>query len=210
MNEDTNPTTSPDAAAPLGANPVLDEAREAVDEVAAEAKTIAREAQAKMVEVAEDATQQAKSFAEQNKSKIATQVTAFAGALDKAAEELDRSDQAMMAGCARDMAHGIDSMSTALRERGVDELMDGIQQFARSRPAAFLGAAALAGFAASRFAKASAHRAIQTQDAGAASLAATSPAYPDGGGRYGQGPGSSSDAAAWRSAGNYPQTERGH
>lgn len=213
MNEDTNPTTSLHAAPPPGADPVLDEAKQAVGEVAAEAKNIAREAQAKMAEVAEDATEQAKRFAEQNKSKIATQVTAFAGALDKAAEELDRSDQAIFAGYARDVAHRIDSMSTALRERGVDELMDSIQQFARRRPAAFLGAAALAGFAASRFAKASAHRAGQAaaQSPGAyPSMAATSPDYPDGGGQYGQGLGSSSDAASWRSTGNYPQTERGH
>lgn len=213
MNPDTNPTTSPDAAAPLGADPVLDEAKQAVDDVASEAKNIAREAQARMAEVAQDATQQAKSFAEENKSKIATQVTAFAGALNKAAEELERSDQGLVATYARDVAHGIDSMSTALRERGVDELMDSVQQFARTRPAAFLGAAALAGFAASRFAKASAHRTSMAaaQGAGAtSSMATASPNYPDGGGQYGQGLGSSSDAASWRSTGHYPQTERGH
>lgn len=213
MNPDTNPTTSPDAAAPLGVDPILDEAKQAADEVANEAKNIAREAQAKMAEFAEDATQQAKSFAAENKSKIATQVTAFAGALNKAAEELGHADQVIIAGYARDVAHGIDSMAIALRERGVDELMVSIQQFARTRPAAFLGAAALAGFAASRFAKASAHRASQTsaQSPGASpSMAASSPNYPDGGGQYGQGLGSSSDAASWRSTGNYPQTERGH
>jgi hypothetical protein len=108
-------------------------------------------------------------------------------------------------------------MSTALRERGVDELMQSVQHFARTQPAAFLGAAALAGFAASRFAKASASRPSKSGDGAmkadtdAESLAASSPGYPDGpAGQHAQGLGSSSDAASWRSTGNYPQTERGH
>lgn len=216
MNTPDIQTSTQERAGTLAADPVLDEAMHAVDEVAEEAKNIAREAQAKMAEVAGAATAQAKSFATENKGKIAQQVTAFAGALNRAAEELERSDQALVAGYAKDMADGIENMSTALRERGVDELMQNVQQFARTKPAAFLGMAALAGFAASRFAKASAHRAGQGEQSYArqSSLATTSPSYPDGdgspSGRYGQGLGSSSESAAWRSTGNYPQSERGH
>jgi vacuolar-type H+-ATPase subunit H len=215
-----NSPTGTSAADPLGVDPVLDEARHAVDEVAEEAKSIAREAQAKMTEIADDTTAQAKSFAEENKGKIASQITAFANALNKAAEELEHSDQGAAAGYAKDVARGIENMSVALKERGVDDLMESVQQFARTQPAAFLGMAALAGFAASRFAKATSHRSgrMPTQGMpagrGADSLAASSPQYPDGDrsqiGQYGQGLGSSGDAAAWRSTGNYPQTERGH
>lgn len=215
MNTDNPLTGSARSTDPLGADPAIEETRHAVDEVAAEAKNIAREAQAKMAQIAGDTTEQAKSFAEANKGKVATQITAFAGALNKAAEELERSDQAMVAGYAKDVARGIENMSTALRERGVDDLMASVQQFARTQPAAFLGVAALAGFAASRFAKASTSRPSQSAmktGTGTESLAASSPAYPDGdrGEQHAQGLGSSSDAAAWRSTGNYPQTERGH
>jgi hypothetical protein len=215
VNTDNSQTGSMGSSDPLGADPVIEETRHAVDEVAAEAKNIAREAQAKMSEIADDTTEQAKSFAEANKGKVATQISAFAGALNKAADELERSDQAMVAGYAKDVARGIENMSTALRERGVDDLMQNVQQFARTQPAAFLGIAALAGFAASRFAKASASRASQSAgmrtDTGVESLAASSPSYPDGpAGQHAQGLGSSGDAAAWRSTGNYPQTERGH
>src|SRR5690606_7775106 len=122
--------------------------------------------------------------------------------------------QGMIASYARDAARGISGMSSAVRDRGVDDLMQNVQQFARTQPAAFLGVAALAGFAASRFAKASAHRASARTPAAMAeqdsadSLVASSPEYPDGdgqAGRFGQGLGSSGDTASWRAGGNYPQ-----
>lgn len=192
MNTSNSPTTGA-GAAKNPADPVLGEARRAAGDVAAEAKTLAKDAQAKMAELADDATQQARSFAETNKSRIAEQAAAFSGALGKAAAELEQSDQGTMARYARDVAHGIDDMSTALRERGVDELMQTVQDFARRQPAAFLGAAALAGFAAGRFAKASARRPAGTQT-GAGNAGDTD---------FGA-------AGSWRGTGHYAQTERGH
>ena len=186
MSTKDHPTDTEGPSSPPGTEPLLDEARHAVDNVAAEA------------------------------SKVAEQVAALAGAIGKAAAELDHSDQKLFAGYARDVAGALETLSSAIRERGVDELMDSLRQFARSQPAAFLGAAALAGFAASRFAKASAHRPDKgaLDLAGESSMVASSTSYPDGDssqtGQFGQGLGSSGDAAAWRSTGNYPQTERGH
>jgi len=172
---------------------MLGEARRAAGDVAAEAKTLAKDAQAKVAELADDATQQARSFAEANKSRIAEQAAAFSGALGKAAEELEQSDQRTMARYARDVAHGIDDVSAALRERGVDELMQMAQDFARRQPAAFIGAAALAGFAAGRFAKASARRPAGKQTGEGA---AGDPGF--------------GAAESWRGTGHYAQTERGH
>jgi hypothetical protein len=43
-------------------------------------------------------------------------------------------------------------MTRSVNEKGVDELMGTVAQFAKSQPAAFLGAAALLGFVSSRFA----------------------------------------------------------
>ena len=212
----SNNSTTGISGSSLAADPLMGEAKHAFDDAASEASKVAGEARHKMAEVAGEAGEQAKAFAENNKGRIAGQISAFAGALDKAAEELQGSDQEMLAGYARDAAHGIENMSGALRERGVDDLMQSVQQFARTQPAAFLGIAALAGFAASRFAKASAGRPDHLNRgarSGTDSLVASSPRYPDGelgDGQVGQGLGSSSDQASWRSANRYPQTERGH
>jgi gas vesicle protein len=53
----------------------------------------------------------------------------------------------------RKAATQIDSVSEALRTRDISELMGDVQNFARQQPAAFFGAAVLAGFAAVRFFK---------------------------------------------------------
>jgi gas vesicle protein len=53
----------------------------------------------------------------------------------------------------RKAASQIDSVADALRTRDVSELMGEVQNFARQQPAAFFGAAVLAGFAAVRFFK---------------------------------------------------------
>jgi hypothetical protein len=49
-------------------------------------------------------------------------------------------------------------MGKTIEDRDVDDLLGMTQDFGRRQPVAFLGAAALAGFVASRFALASAHR----------------------------------------------------
>jgi len=78
--------------------------------------------------------------------------------LNKAAEELENSNQPMIAGYARQLAGGVQSVSTTLRARGVEDLFGMVGDFARKQPAMFIGAAALLGFAASRFLLASAKR----------------------------------------------------
>src|SRR3954452_13290476 len=53
----------------------------------------------------------------------------------------------------RQAAAQINSVSDALRTRDISELGGDVQEFARKQPAAFFGAAVLAGFAAVRFFK---------------------------------------------------------
>ena len=55
-----------------------------------------------------------------------------------------------------------EKLSTSIRDNSIDELMSQAQDFGRRQPAVFLGAAALLGFAASRFLLASANRSNQT------------------------------------------------
>ena len=104
------------------------------------------------------ATEKAKSFAGEQKDLLANQVNGVASAISKVASELEQSDQRAVARYARDLAGGLSKFGRNVEGKDVDDLMGLAQSFGRQQPLAFLGAAALAGFVASRFAQASAHR----------------------------------------------------
>ena len=104
------------------------------------------------------ATDKAKGFAGEQKDVAATQLSGIASAITKVADELQQTDQAAVAGYARDLANGVGKFADTVQNKNVDDLMGLAEDFGRKQPVAFLGAAALAGFVASRFALASAHR----------------------------------------------------
>lgn len=116
-------------------------AQEALHDVAGEAQKIAQEAGDK-----------AKAFVEENKGRAAAQLEGINSALGKAADELEAKGQGQFAKYTRDLAGGLDTLTRGINEKSVDELVSSVGQFARSQPAAFLGAAALLGFVSSRFA----------------------------------------------------------
>ena len=105
-----------------------------------------------------DATDRAKSFADDQKDLAAGQINGVASAINKVADELDSTDQQTVGRYARDLASGLSGLGKTIEDRDVDDLMGMAQDFGRKQPVAFLGAAALAGFVASRFALASNHR----------------------------------------------------
>lgn len=104
------------------------------------------------------ATDKAKSFAGDQKDLAAEQLGGIAAAIGRVADELSSSDQSTIGRYAKDLANGLNKASDTVKNKDVDDLMGIAQDFGRSQPLAFLGAAALAGFVASRFALASAHR----------------------------------------------------
>lgn len=107
---------------------------------------------------ASEATDKVKTFASDQKDLAAGQINGVAAAITRVADELDGSDQKTVARYARDIAKGLSDIGKTVEDRNVDDLLGLAQDFGRKQPVAFLGAAALAGFAASRFAMASAHR----------------------------------------------------
>jgi len=128
---------------------------DAVKERAAEdVRDLGHQASEKVSEV----TDKAKSFAGEQKDVAAGQINGVAAAITKVADELEGTEQQTIARYARDLASGIAKMGKTVEDRDVDDLMGMAQDFGRKQPVAFLGAAALAGFVASRFALASAHR----------------------------------------------------
>lgn len=108
-----------------------------------------------------DATEKAKSFAGEQKDAAGEQLSGVADAISKVASEL--KDQPQIAGYANELASGIKRVSDTVKNRNVDELLAMAEDFGRTQPVAFLGAAALAGFVASRFVLSSANRRKSTQ-----------------------------------------------
>jgi hypothetical protein len=95
-----------------------------------------------------------RSAVEDQKNAGADFVTGIAAAVRRAAGEFD--DQVPQAGdYIRRAADQIDNTSAAIRQRDLGELLQGVQDFARRQPTAFLGATVLAGFVAVRFLKSS-------------------------------------------------------
>lgn len=135
-----------------------DKAMHDLDAVTQRAKDDARELGQHASEKVAEATDKAKSFASDQKSLAAGQISGVADAITKVADELEGSEQQTVARYARDLASGLSSFGKTIEDRDVDDLMGMAQDFGRKQPVAFLGAAALAGFVASRFAMASSQR----------------------------------------------------
>lgn len=137
---------------------VTDKAKQDLDDLTQKDKEDAREFSHQASEKVAEVTETAKSFAAQQKGLAAGQIHGVAAAITKVADELDGSDQQVVSRYARDLATGLTNMGKTIEDRDVDDLMGLAQDFGRKQPVAFLGAAALAGFVASRFALASAQR----------------------------------------------------
>ena len=91
-----------------------------------------------------------------------------AGARDQAVGEIDRTARGLEAAAdemqgspfqqdlLREAADGLKQISRAIEGKSVGAIVEGLSDFGRRNPLAYLGGAALAGFALARFARASA------------------------------------------------------
>lgn len=139
------------------ANELMNEAKAAAGKIADEAKEqVSSLADRAKAEVGE-ATDKARSLASDQKDVIAEQVGGVAEAIGKAADDLEQKNGSS-AHYARLIADNAEKLSSTIRDKNVDELLSMAQDFGRKQPALFMGAAALLGFAASRFVMASANR----------------------------------------------------
>lgn len=133
------------------ANKVKDEAVEQAGQLAEQAKA----------QVA-DAAEKVKGIAGEQKEFIAGQLGGVAEAVERVASDLE-GQNATTAQYARMIADNAEKLSSLVRDNDVDQLLSKAQDFGRRQPVAFLGAAALLGFAASRFVTASAQRQQQRE-----------------------------------------------
>ncbi len=133
---------------------VTAEARDAGEDLRAKAGDVLGSVQDKGAEVADAVKTKAEDLAEQGKQVGADKADNFASAVRRVADDLESSSPEI-ARHVRTAADSIEGVAGSLRERSVGSLIDEVSGFARRQPAAFFGAAVLAGFAVSRFAKSS-------------------------------------------------------
>ncbi|MFT8242896.1 hypothetical protein [Roseomonas sp. BN140053] len=127
---------------------------EAVDGIQGKVAGATEEVKAQGAEILGTARERAEGIVEDGKAAGAEQASGFARAIRHAADDLEGSSPEV-ARHVRAAADSVQGISAALRDRTAGQLFQDVADFARRQPAAFFGAAALAGFALARFAKSS-------------------------------------------------------
>jgi hypothetical protein len=133
------------------------QASDLVEETQSAAAKVADAAQEKARGLAAAAEQKARQLAEEKKRQAGEQVEGFAKVAESVAEQVERA-LPPAGGYVRGVADQIHSISSALQDRSIDDLMDEARRFAQQRPATVLAGALIAGFGLARFLKASADR----------------------------------------------------
>ena len=130
------------------------EAHAAADEAETRAKGLVGEAKAEAERVAREARARAEGMANEYRDRAAGEASRMSAALrDASANMRHGSPQERAIG---HMADTMANAADAIQGKDLGSIIGDINAFARRNPTAFIGGAALLGFAAARFAKASA------------------------------------------------------
>lgn len=99
----------------------------------------------------------AQAAATDQKNIIATRMNGIASAIEKVAGELEQGDNRDVGKLARSLGSSMKKFSDDIQDRSLGEIAGMAEDYGRKQPLAFLGLAAIAGLAASRFLTASAN-----------------------------------------------------
>ncbi|WP_431323305.1 nutrient deprivation-induced protein [Rhizobium sp. YTU87027] len=102
------------------------------------------------------ATDAAKQVASSQKNIIAEKLGGVAAAMEKVADELEKGEQRDIGRLTRNLGASIRGFCEQIDDQDIRQVAQTAETYGRQQPLAFLGMAALAGFAASRFLMASA------------------------------------------------------
>jgi len=136
--------------------------RPAADTFEQHVQTAVKDAQQRVSDTIRPAAQQVQTFAQRQKVAGAEQLGGVARAVHGAAREFE-DELPQVARSVHDAAASLDRAASSLREKSAAELVASFNEFGRSRPGLLLGAAIVAGFAASRFLKSSRDAGIAVQ-----------------------------------------------
>lgn len=79
----------------------------------------------------------------------------FAAAIRRAGDDLAQHDQTMAGKLVKQGADGLEGLTRSLSDKSPGELLDGVRDFGRKNPVAFIAGAVLVGLAVGRFARSS-------------------------------------------------------
>jgi uncharacterized membrane protein YdfJ with MMPL/SSD domain len=109
----------------------------------------------KATQASERVAQQAQLTFENARTTVTKQVSAVARAIDSAADTLQQHDQRGLSQRVKQYVEKAENASQYLQDKSPRELKDDLDQFARQKPAWFLGGAFVAGLLGARFLKSS-------------------------------------------------------
>lgn len=148
------------------------------------AQQVAQQTQETAGKVAEGAKQQAMSYADSQKHQATQSLHTVAQALQQTGGHLQTQNQGTVGNLANTAAEKIDGFASYLEQTPVQQLVQDAEDYARQHSTVFLAGAALLGFAAARFLKASEPSSTPSRGSYGGSYAGT---YGTGGAIYGSG-----------------------
>ena len=132
------------------AQAVAEKAQEKVSETTSAAKEQAKRAAAQV-------TGQAKSTVDTRMADAADDIDSVADAVRKTSHEIGNENE-MVGRYGERIAEQLDGISSYLNEKGVEDVLTDLQDFARRQPAVFLGGAFMLGMVVGRFVRSSGER----------------------------------------------------
>ena len=127
--------------------------KDVMSEVSEQTSAVAHTAKDQIQQLATTTRQELKAQSEQRGEQIAMRLQTWSGQL-KALAEGRVEDAGELRALVGDVQQRLESYASSLRERGPDGVLQDVRRFARRRPAMFLLAAGVTGFAIGRLVKA--------------------------------------------------------
>jgi hypothetical protein len=138
-----------------------------------QSQQLAQQARQQASDLANRGTEQAKGQLANQKHEASQRMVPIQTALRETAQQLRKQGQGSVGQYSDRAADQVERFSTYLRETDVDEIMEEVRDFARRRPALFLGGAAAVGFFATRFLKSSSQEGASAAGDGPSAISPT-------------------------------------
>jgi ElaB/YqjD/DUF883 family membrane-anchored ribosome-binding protein len=158
FKEQTSPQTTPMGSSGDGQNKQASAPKPATIDIRNKVSEDMRTVQQTAKDGMSQATDKALDMAGSQKNFLAEQMSGIAAAMEKVGGELEQGDQAQIGSLAKTIGSSVRKFSEDIKGREIGDIAGMAEDFGRKQPFAFLGVAAIAGLAASRFLTASSHR----------------------------------------------------
>ena len=154
-----NPVEQPVDAAPYAQASTrgsdVRSAEDATDKTGGAASQVGERAKEKAIETGYKLKQQGRTFLNEQKERVGSEIGTFSAVARRAAERLESESDMNLSSYVSSAADQLDRLASRVRERDLGELVDDVEEMARRRPEVFYGGMFVAGLVTARFLKAS-------------------------------------------------------